>query len=171
MEFLYQPETYLSLLTLTAMEIVLGIDNIIFISILCGKLPPEKRELGRKWGLAGAFVSRLLLLLTISWMVGLVDPLFSIWGFEVTGKAIILFFGGLFLMYKATKEIHDKVEGEEHGPDGVGGAKVATLGAVLAQIALLDIVFSLDSVITAVGMSQHISIMVAANVIALFVMV
>jgi predicted tellurium resistance membrane protein TerC len=171
MEFLYQPETYLSLLTLTAMEIVLGIDNIIFISILCGKLPPEKRELGRKWGLAGAFVSRLLLLLTISWMVGLVDPLFSIWGFEVTGKAIILFFGGLFLMYKATKEIHDKVEGEEHGPDGASGAKVATLGAVLAQIALLDIVFSLDSVITAVGMSQHISIMVAANVIALIVMV
>ena len=171
MELLYSPETYLSLLTLSAMEIVLGIDNIIFISILCGKLPPKDQEKGRKWGLAGAFISRLLLLLTISWMVGLVEPLFSVGSFPVSGKAIILFFGGLFLMYKATKEIHEKFEGDgDHGPDGMAIKQESTLKAVLFQIALLDIVFSLDSVITAVGMSQHISIMVAANLIALAVM-
>jgi len=171
MELLSQPETYLSLLTLSAMEIVLGIDNIIFISILCGRLPPEQQEQGRRWGLMGAFITRLMLLATISWMVGLVEPLFNVGSYPVSGKSIILFFGGLFLMYKATKEIHDKVEGDEHGPDGVAGQKKTSLKAVLFQIALLDIVFSLDSVITAVGMSQHISIMVAANIIALAVMV
>jgi predicted tellurium resistance membrane protein TerC len=154
--------------TLTAMEIVLGVDNIIFISILSSRLPPEQRDKGRRLGLAGAFVSRLLLLLTISWIVGLVHPLFEVAGYQVSGKSIILFFGGLFLIWKATKEIHAKLEGDEHGHDVKG---TVTLGSVLMQIALLDIVFSLDSVITAVGMSQHIPIMVAANVIALAVMV
>lgn len=169
LELLTSPEAYLSLVTLTAMEIVLGIDNIIFISILSSRLPPEQRERGRRLGLLGAFVSRLALLGTISWIVGLVKPLFSVAGYEVTGKAIILFFGGLFLMWKATHEIHNKLEGEgEHATDIKGQV---TLHSVLFQIALLDIVFSLDSVITAVGMSQHISIMVLANLIALAVMV
>jgi predicted tellurium resistance membrane protein TerC len=168
MELLSSPEAWLSLVTLTAMEIVLGVDNIIFISILSSRLPPEDRDKGRRLGLLGAFVSRLLLLFTISWIVGLVKPLFEVAGYPVSGKSIILFFGGLFLMWKATKEIHAKLEGEEHGHDVKG---TVTLGSVLAQIAILDVVFSLDSVITAVGMSQHIPIMVAANVIALAVMV
>lgn len=172
MELLVTPETYLSLFTLSAMEIVLGIDNIIFISILCGRLPPDQQEKGRRWGLMGAFLTRMLLLGTISWMVGLVEPLFTLASFAVSGKAIILFFGGLFLMYKATKEIHEKLEGDgEHGPDGMEIKKKSSFKSVLLQIALLDIVFSLDSVITAVGMSQHISIMVAANLIALAVMI
>ncbi len=172
MDLLSSPETYLNLLTLSAMEIILGIDNIIFISILCGRLPPAQREKGRRWGLLGAFFTRLMLLATIAWMVGLVEPLFNVGSFPVSGKAIILFFGGLFLMYKATKEIHDKLEGGESGPDGDGAIKkTASLRSILLQIALLDIVFSLDSVITAVGMSQHLSIMVTANIIALGVMV
>jgi predicted tellurium resistance membrane protein TerC len=169
MEFLFQPETLVSLLTLTAMEIVLGIDNIIFISILCNRLPPEKREFGRKLGLMGALVSRLLLLATLSWMVTLVQPLFSIGPMAVTGKSIILFVGGLFLIYKATKEIHHKLE-DEADPLAQNGGVQATMAAVIGQIMIIDIVFSLDSVITAVGMAQHISIMVAANVIALAVM-
>ncbi len=168
MEILASPGAWLSLVTLTAMEIVLGVDNIIFISILSSRLPPADRDKGRRLGLMGAFVSRLLLLLTISWIVGLVHPLFHVGEHPVSGKSIILFFGGLFLIWKATKEIHHKLEGEEEGHDVKG---TVTLGSVLVQIALLDIVFSLDSVITAVGMSQHISIMVAANVIALGVMI
>lgn len=170
MEFLTSPETYLSLITLTAMEIVLGIDNIIFISILCGRLPPDQRDKGRRYGLLGAFLTRLALLGTLSWIVGLVHPLFNIGDFEVTGKSMILFGGGLFLIYKATKEIHEKVELGEDAHEPKTG-KAVSFGAVLVQIAILDIVFSLDSVITAVGMSQHISIMVAANVLALIVMV
>lgn len=170
--FLSAPETYMSLLSLTAMEIVLGIDNIIFISILCGRLPEEAREKARKIGLFGAFATRLLLLTAISWMVGLIHPLFNVGSYPVTGKAIILFFGGLFLIYKATKEIHEKVEGA--GGDSHGellNKPTPSFGSVIIQIMILDLVFSLDSVITAVGMSQHISIMVAANIIALGVMV
>lgn len=169
LSFLSTPEAYISLVTLTAMEIVLGIDNIIFISILSSRLQPHERDKGRQFGLMGALLSRLLLLGTISWIVGLVKPLFAIGSFEVTGKAIILFFGGLFLIWKATKEIHAKLEGE-HSEGKDSGEKV-TLKSVLIQIMLLDMVFSLDSVITAVGMSQHIEIMVAANIIALAVMV
>lgn len=170
MEALFSPENLMSLVTLTAMEIVLGIDNVIFISILCARLPPEQRETGRKLGLLGALLSRLGLLATISWMVGLVDPLFSVFGREVTGKSLILFVGGMFLIWKATREIHEKIEGSEHGSDVKTGGQ-ATLGSVLVQIALLDIIFSLDSVITAVGMSSSIWIMVIANVLALGVMV
>jgi predicted tellurium resistance membrane protein TerC len=169
LSFLSTPEAYISLVTLTAMEIVLGIDNIIFISILSSRLPPHEREKGRQFGLMGALASRLLLLGTISWIVGLIKPLFAIGSFEVTGKAIILFFGGLFLIWKATKEIHAKLEGEHHA--GKNPNEKVTLRSILIQIALLDMVFSLDSVITAVGMSQHIEIMVAANIIALIVMV
>ena len=170
--FLSSPETYLSLMSLTAMEIVLGIDNIIFISILCGRLPESTREKARKIGLFGAFGTRLVLLGTISWMVGLINPLFDIGSYPVTGKAIILFFGGLFLIYKATKEIHEKVEGAGGDSHSEMLDKPAvSFRSVIIQIMLLDLVFSLDSVITAVGMTQHISIMVAANVIALFVMV
>ncbi|HYX37185.1 MAG TPA: TerC family protein [Oligoflexus sp.] len=168
MALLSSPEAWLSLITLTAMEIVLGVDNIIFISILSSRLPPADRDKGRRLGLMGAFVSRILLLFTLTWIAGLVHPLFEVAGYPVSGKSIILFVGGLFLIWKATKEIHGKMEGDEDGHNVKGAV---TLGSVLVQIALLDIVFSLDSVITAVGMSQHISIMVAANVIALGVMV
>lgn len=170
MEELFTSANLLSLVTLTAMEIVLGIDNVIFISILCSRLPPEQRDKGRKLGLMGALITRLALLGTISWMVGLVDPLFSVFGFEVTGKAMILFGGGLFLIWKATREIHEKIEGSGHDLAS-SAAGHATLGSVLVQVAILDLVFSLDSVITAVGMSSNIWIMVAANVIALAVMV
>lgn len=171
MEGLLTTENLLSLLTLTAMEIVLGIDNIIFISILCGRLPPEQRDKGRKLGLLGALGTRLALLATISWMVGLVDPLFTLFGRDITGKSIILFSGGLFLIWKATREIHEKIEGAGHDDSGKVAVGHATLGSVLIQVAILDLVFSLDSVITAVGMSSNIWIMVAANVIALGVMV
>lgn len=166
------PETYMSLLTLSAMEIVLGIDNIIFISILCGRLPVESREKARKVGLFGAFGSRLVLLACISWIIGLVQPLFHVSDYPVSGKAIILFVGGLFLMYKATKEIHEKVEGSGHDSHGEMLDKpTPSFKSVIIQIIILDIVFSLDSVITAVGMSEHISIMILANIIALIVMV
>ena len=169
MEALLTTENLLSLITLTAMEIVLGIDNIIFISILCGRLPADQREKGRKLGLMGALLTRLALLATISWMVGLVTPLFTVFGHEVTGKALILFAGGLFLIWKATHEIHEKIEGGSHA-DEAASKGTAKLGAVLVQIAILDIVFSLDSVITAVGMSSSLWIMIIANVLALGVM-
>ncbi len=170
MEGLLTTENLLSLITLTSMEIVLGIDNIIFISILCSRLPPEQQDMGRKFGLLGALVTRLMLLASITWIVGLVDPLFTVMGREISGKALILFGGGLFLMWKATREIHDKVEGDSHEEMAAKTGK-ATLGSVLVQVALLDIVFSLDSVITAVGMSNNIWIMVIANILALGVMV
>ncbi len=168
MESLFTSENLLSLVTLSAMEIVLGIDNIIFITILCGRLPVHEREKGRVFGLAGAFITRLGLLSTITWIMGLTKPLFQLAGVEVTGKAIILLFGGLFLMWKATKEIHAKLEGDEehHGP----GKGSISLRSVLIQVAILDLVFSLDSVITAVGMSDNLMIMVLANIIALAVM-
>lgn len=162
-------EALISLVTLTALEIVLGIDNIIFISILAGKLPTEKRVTARKAGLVGALFTRLALLSVMSWLVGLTTPLAHIGSIEITGKSIILFFGGLFLLWKATKEIHSKLEGEEHESAASGVAR-STLGGVIVQIMLIDIVFSIDSVITAVGMSQSLAIMVAANLIALGVM-
>ncbi|MBA3889762.1 MAG: TerC family protein [Gemmatimonadaceae bacterium] len=168
MEWLSEPNAWIGLLTLTALEIVLGIDNIIFITILAGKLPLAQQPKARRLGLMGAFVSRLALLFSIAWIVRLTAPLFAVAGFEVTGRGLILILGGLFLIGKATFEIHGKLEGEEHH----AGAKktVATMGAVIAQIMVIDIVFSLDSVITAIGMVDEISIMVIANVIALAVM-
>ncbi len=167
-ELLSSPEAWLSFATLAALEVVLGVDNIIFIAILAGKLPVEQREKARKLGLAGAFVSRLALLAMLSWIVRLDQSLFHVAGKGFSGKALILLLGGLFLLYKATKEIHHKLEGEEL--DGSTRRTAVTLGSVLFQIVLLDMVFSIDSVITAVGMTPHVPIMVAANVVALVVM-
>ncbi len=169
-ELLSSPEVWVSLATLAALEIVLGVDNIIFIAILAGRLPVAQREKARKLGLLGAFVSRMGLLATISWIVRLDQPLFEIAGKGMSGKSLILLLGGIFLLYKATKEIHHKLEAADE--DGLPAAKaVASFGSVIAQIVLLDMVFSIDSVITAVGMTDLISVMVAANVIALIVMV
>jgi len=157
-----------SLLTLVALEVVLGIDNVIFIAILAGRLPKEEQAKARRLGIAMAVVSRILLLLSISWVMRLTEPLFTIGGWALSGKALILLGGGLFLIFKATWEIYDKLEAE-HAPEG-GGAARATFAWVLLQILLLDIVFSLDSVITAVGMAQEVAIMVIAMVIAMVVM-
>ncbi|MBK8248964.1 MAG: TerC family protein [Gemmatimonadetes bacterium] len=168
MAWLSDPSAWIGLLTLTVLEIVLGIDNIIFISILSGKLPKEDQPRARKLGLMGAFVTRLLLLLSIAWIVRLTRPLFSVGSIDFSGRAIILLLGGLFLIAKATYEIHDKLEGQtaEH----TTGKVAQSLTAVVLQIMVVDIVFSLDSVITAVGMVKEVQIMVAANVIALGVM-
>ena len=171
-------EGWIALATLTVLEIVLGIDNIIFISILAGKLPTrEEQERARKLGLAGAFVTRVLLLLSISWIAQLTTPLFTIPGLtflelgvrEITGRDVILVLGGLFLIAKATYEIHHKLEGDQPSDEQVkGGGKAGRgLTAIVAQIMVIDIVFSLDSVITAVGMVDDIWIMIAANVVAL----
>jgi predicted tellurium resistance membrane protein TerC len=157
-------ENLLALLTLTLLEIVLGIDNIVFISILTGKLPPKDRPRARRIGLSLAMIMRIALLLAISWVMRLTDPLFEPFGHPISGRDLILLGGGLFLMAKATWEIHDKLEGSEHH-DGKG-RKAATFGAILVQILLLDLVFSLDSVITAVGMADAIWVMVAAVIIA-----
>ena len=169
LEHFLSTEALISLATLTALEIVLGIDNIIFISILAGKLPKEKRDAARKAGLMGALISRLALLSVMSWLASLTTPIANFAGIDITGKSIILFSGGLFLLYKATKEIHSKLEGEEHEASGAG-LKDASLAAVVGQIMLIDVVFSIDSVITAVGMSQSLPIMVTANVLAMIVM-
>jgi predicted tellurium resistance membrane protein TerC len=168
MEWFSDPNAWLGLLTLTALEIVLGIDNIIFISILASKLPPAEQPKARKLGLTGAFVSRLLLLLSIAWVVKLTAPLFHVFSVPISGRSLILIVGGLFLIAKATYEIHGKLEGEEHQGDTKRVAP--SLQAVVLQIMLIDIVFSLDSVITAVGMVRQISIMIIANVIALGIM-
>jgi predicted tellurium resistance membrane protein TerC len=167
MDWFSDPNAWLGLLTLTALEIVLGIDNIIFISILAGKLPAEQQPKARRLGLVGAFVSRMLLLLSIAWIVRLTRPLFEVFGHGVSGRDLILLLGGLFLIGKATHEIHDKLEGEE----GAVTTRLRTsLARVVVQIMLIDIVFSLDSVITAVGMVDQVSIMVGANIIALGIM-
>jgi predicted tellurium resistance membrane protein TerC len=169
LDMLSSPEVWISFATLAALEVVLGVDNIIFIAILSGRLPAHQRERARRVGLAGAFVSRLGLLATLSWIVKLDRPLFHIAGHPFSGKALILLGGGLFLLYKATKEIHHKLESADG--DGTAAAQQAiTFGAVIFQIVLLDMVFSIDSVITAVGMTPYISIMIAANVVALVVM-
>ena len=168
LDWIADPNAWLGLLTLTALEIVLGIDNIIFISILSSKLRPEEQPKARKLGLMGAFVTRVLLLLSIAWVVKLTAPLFSIGSLDFSGRSLILIFGGLFLIAKATYEIHGKLEGEEH--DAGGGKVFPSMTAVVTQIMLIDIVFSLDSVITAVGMVNQVSIMIGANVIALGIM-
>jgi len=168
MELLSDPNAWIGLLTLSALEIVLGIDNIIFISILSGKLPPPDQPKARKLGLAGAFVTRVLLLLSIAWIIKLTRPLFSVFGHGVSGRDLILIAGGLFLIGKATFEIHGKLEGEEHESEVARAAR--SLIKVVAQIMVVDIVFSLDSVITAVGMVDDVKIMILANVVALCVM-
>lgn len=168
MEWLTSPEAWIALATLTALEIVLGIDNIIFISILVGRLPPERRDLARRLGLGLAMGTRILLLFFLVWMMGLIKPLFSIFGEEISGRDLILFSGGLFLLWKSVHEIHNSLEGPEETT--VVRTAASTFGMVLVQIAIIDIVFSLDSVITAVGMVDHLSIMVIAIVIAVGIM-
>jgi predicted tellurium resistance membrane protein TerC len=169
MDALLNPETWIALATLTALELVLGIDNIIFISILAAKVPPAQRDRARKVGIALAAVTRLGLLLAIAWIVGLTAPLFSVFGHAFSWRDLILVGGGLFLIAKATQEIHQKLEGAtEHV--GAGAAATATFGAVIVQIMLLDIVFSLDSIITAVGMVDQLWVMVAAIVISIVFM-
>jgi predicted tellurium resistance membrane protein TerC len=168
MDWITDPNALVGLLTLTALEIVLGIDNIIFISILSSKLPKEQQPRARKLGLGGAFVTRILLLLSIAWIVRLTKPLFTTLGIEFTGRSLILLVGGLFLIAKATFEIHGKLEGADDEAEGRKAA--SSMLAVVAQIMVVDIVFSLDSVITAVGMVSEVQIMIAANVVALGIM-
>ena len=168
MDLLFSPEAWLALATLTALEIVLGIDNIVFISILAGKLPEEERARARTLGLALAMVTRILLLLSLAWIMGLTAPLFRTFGHEISGRDLILLIGGAFLLWKSTSEIHERVEGGGHNREST--AHRPTLLATLLQIGLLDVVFSLDSVITAVGMADHVQVMIAAIVIAVGVM-
>lgn len=168
MEWITQPETWVALITLIALELVLGVDNVIFISILAGKLPANQQEKGRRIGIGMAVITRILLLFSISWVIGLTKPLFSVFTLEISGRDLILVFGGLFLLGKATLEIHHKLEGVE----GQRSARVAgSFASVIIQIMLLDIVFSLDSVITAVGMVDEIAIMVTAVIVAAGVMI
>lgn len=157
-----------SLATLTGMEIVLGIDNVIFLSILAGRLPPAQRPSARRWGLTAAAVSRLGLLLSVAWIASWTAPLVTIAGVALSGKMLVLLGGGLFLLFKATREIHHKLEGA--GEDHTPSATAPSFRAVILQVMVLDVVFALDSVITSVGMTEHIGIMVAANLIALGVM-
>jgi len=167
MEWLTNPEVWIALLTLTVLEVVLGIDNIIFISILSSKLPEEQQARARQIGLALAMLTRIGLLASLSWIVGLTAPLFHVGSFEITGRSLILFGGGVFLLFKATREIHDKLEGGE----GHGSAKVtASFANTIIQILILDLVFSLDSVITAVGMVDELPVMIAAVIIAVLIM-
>jgi predicted tellurium resistance membrane protein TerC len=166
-EWMSDPQIWASLLTLTALEIVLGIDNILFISIVAGRLPPEQQLRARQIGLGLALIMRIALLSMLTWIIGLKEPVLSLWSFDLSWRDIILFGGGLFLLAKATLEIHHTVEGDEgHGPN----AKTAAFGAVVGQIILLDIVFSLDSIITAVGMTDVLGVMIAAVVISIGVM-
>jgi predicted tellurium resistance membrane protein TerC len=167
MDWISNPDIWIGLATLTALEIVLGIDNIIFISILASRLPMAQQKRGRNVGLALAMVTRLLLLFSLSWMIQLTEPFFTISGTAISGRDLILLLGGLFLIFKATREIHHKLEGEADAHTAKGHA---TFAAVIVQIALIDIVFSLDSVITAVGMVDEIGVMVAAVVISVAVM-
>jgi predicted tellurium resistance membrane protein TerC len=167
MEWFTDPQTWISLLTLTSLEIVLGIDNIVFISILASKLPSGQQERARTTGLALAMGTRILLLLSIAWIIGLTAPWFSIFGQEISGRDLILVAGGLFLLAKSTSEIHDKLEGQT----GHSSARTApSFRGVIIQILLLDIVFSLDSVITAVGMANLLGVMITAVVIAVIIM-
>ncbi len=166
-DWLSDPNAWAALLTLTAMEIVLGIDNIVFISILAGRLPAGEQNRARQIGLAAAMISRILLLLSLSWIMRLTTPLFEILGRAVTGRDLILLAGGLFLLWKATKEIHHKIEGIE---DSRTEATADSFASVIGQIMIIDIVFSLDSVITAVGMADQISVMVLAVMISVALM-
>ncbi len=163
MEWLADPQTWIAFVTLVALELVLGVDNVIFISILAGKLPSSQQKRARQTGIALAVISRILLLFSLSWIIGLTAPLFRVLKFEVSGRDVVLFLGGLFLLAKATSEIHQKLEGVE----GHASARVtATFASVMVQVLLLDVVFSLDSVITAVGMVDQLAIMIAAVLVA-----
>ena len=166
-EWIYSPEAWLALVTLTSLEIVLGIDNIIFISIVVGRLPPEQRNRARVQGLAMAMITRILLLLSLAWMMRLTAPLFTVFDYEISGRDLIMICGGLFLLWKSAQEIWDSVE----GPEEEKHQKVSASYAMgLGQIAVIDIVFSLDSVITAVGMARDVPVMVIAIILAVGVM-
>ena len=167
MSWIFDPTVWSALVTLTAMEIVLGIDNLVFIAILVDKLPPERRDAARRLGLALALLTRLLLLFALTWIIGLTAPLFVAFGIEVSWRDLVMFAGGLFLIAKGTVEIHERVEGGG-GPARTGGA--ASFAGIVAQVAVMDIVFSIDSVVTAIGMARHLEIMVAAIVVAMAVM-
>jgi predicted tellurium resistance membrane protein TerC len=167
MDWITNPQIWIALLTLTFLEIVLGVDNIIFISILSGKLPPEQQPKARRLGLIGAMVTRILLLFSLAWIIKLTEPLFTALGHPVSGRDLILIGGGLFLLGKSTLEIHERLEGEE----GHGSTRVAaTFASVIVQIMLLDIVFSLDSVITAVGMVDELWVMITAVIVSVGIM-
>ncbi len=168
MEWLTDPQIWIAFTTLTALELVLGIDNVVFISILAGKLPAEQQKKARTLGLALAMFTRIALLFSLSWMIRLTAPLFAVLGNEISGRDLILIAGGLFLLGKSTHEIHQKLEGDE----GHASARVKpSFASVIVQILLLDVVFSLDSVITAVGMVKEIEIMIAAVVVAIVFMI
>ena len=169
LSWISDPQAWIALATLTALEIVLGIDNIIFITILVSRLPEEQRQKARTFGLALAMLTRIALLLSLAWVMGLTDPLFAVFGEEISGRDLILLLGGLFLVAKSTHEIHNSLE----VPDDTESAAVQAgknFIATLVQIAILDIVFSLDSVITAVGMADHIPVMIIAIILAVLVM-
>ena len=166
-ELLTDPQAWIAFLTLTALELVLGIDNVIFISILVDKLPPERREFARKLGLFLAMFMRIGLLLVLTWIIGLTKPLFGAFGFTFTGRDLILIGGGLFLLWKSTKEVHQLLEGEEGEASSAVGSR---FGQVIFQIILIDLVFSLDSIITAVGMVKEIAIMIAAVIVSVGLM-
>ena len=168
MDWITQPETWIAFITLVALELILGVDNVIFISILSTKVPPNQQSRARRMGIMLAVVTRILLLISLRWMIGLEQPLFTIFNFDISGRDLILFAGGLFLLGKSTHEIHQNLEGAE----GEASAKVhGAFWSVIIQIMLLDIVFSLDSVITAVGLVDQLPIMIAAVVISAVVMV
>ncbi len=168
MDWISQPETWIAFLTLVALELILGVDNVIFISILAGKLPKDQQSRARTTGILMAVITRVMLLLSLKWIVGLTDALVTVYGFEISGRDLVLLVGGLFLIWKSVHEIHQKLEGEE----GQASAKVrGAFWSVIIQIMLLDVVFSLDSVITAVGMVDEVAIMIAAVVISAIVMV
>jgi predicted tellurium resistance membrane protein TerC len=166
-EWVTSPEAWVALVTLTTLEIVLGIDNIIFISILVGRLPESQRNFARRMGLGLAMITRLGLLFSISWVMGLTKPWFELFGMSISGRDLVLIGGGLFLLFKATHEIHNSLEGAEGDNKQIA---VTGLGSVLIQIAILDIVFSLDSVITAVGLVEHVALMAIAIILAVLVM-
>jgi predicted tellurium resistance membrane protein TerC len=163
MEWLSNPEAWVALITLTVLEIVLGIDNIVFISILAGKLPPAQQARARTLGLGLAMGTRILLLMSLAWIMRLTQPLFTVLRQEISGRDLILMLGGLFLLWKSTREIHERLEGHDGGHQA---REAVTFSSVLFQIALLDIVFSLDSVITAVGMADEIAVMIIAIILA-----
>jgi len=168
LELLASPEAWIAFATLTALELVLGIDNIIFISILVDKLPKARQEFARRLGLFMAMFMRIGLLLVLAWIVGLVQPLFTVLGQSISGRDLILILGGLFLVWKSTTEIHGSLEGEEGGPEGK--AVKATFAAVILQIMIIDLVFSLDSIITAVGMVDDVRVMIAAVIASVALM-
>lgn len=171
MEFFLDPQMWMTLFTLTFLEIVLGVDNIVFISILAGKLPERQQPFARKLGLAAALITRLLLLASLTYIVKMEKPLFALMGHDVTGKDLVLILGGLFLLYKSMAEIRERLTGEEHdGESSSPTHRAPSFAGVIVQIMFMDIIFSLDSIITAVGMSQQLPVMMAAVILAVIVM-